>query len=64
MMADKAIEEMVHDYVVAQLSSGIGVTRCDIKEFTDIACEVKSRSAQRQKEIYRDAKHLRYVAFV
>ncbi|WP_111860696.1 hypothetical protein [Acinetobacter sp. CFCC 10889] len=59
-MADKTIEEMVHDYVVAQLSSGIGVTRCDIKEFTDIACEVKGQSAQRQKEINQDAQRRRW----
>lgn len=45
---------MAHDYVVAQLSSGIGATKSDIKEFIDIACEVKKQSKQKQKEIDQD----------
>ena len=53
-MTEKTIEEMAHDYVVAQLSSGIGATKSDIKEFIDIACEVKKQSKQKQKEIDQD----------
>lgn len=59
-MTDKTIEEMVHDYVVAQLSSGIGATKSDIKEFTDIACEVKEQSKRKQNEINQDAQRRRF----
>ena len=59
-MAEKTIEEMVHDYVVAQLSSGIGATKSDIKEFADIACEVKEHSKRKQKEIDQDIQRRRW----
>ena len=60
MMTEKTIEEMAHDYIVAQLSSGIGATKSDIKEFINIACEVKEQSKRKQKEIEQDAQRRRW----
>lgn len=49
-MTVKTIEEMAHDYVVAQLSSGIGVTQSDVKEFINFALTIKDQSKQKLSE--------------
>lgn len=59
-MTEKTIEEMTHDYVAAQLSSGIGATKSDVKEFVDIACEVKEQAKRKQKEVEQDAQRRRW----
>lgn len=41
---------MAHDYVVAQLSSGIGVTQSDVQEFINFAVVIKQQSKQKLSE--------------
>ncbi|MCP0910805.1 MULTISPECIES: hypothetical protein [Acinetobacter] len=53
-MAEKTIEEMAHDYAVGAMQSGSGVTKQHVKEFIDLACEIKEQSKRKQKEINQD----------
>ncbi|OTG85831.1 hypothetical protein B9T31_09555 [Acinetobacter sp. ANC 4558] len=59
-MTEKTIEEMAHDYAVAQLSSGIGATTNDIEEFIKLACEVKKQAKKAQKNIAEDERRCRW----
>lgn len=50
-MSDKTIEEMAHDYAVAQIQSGKPVKRDDIEFFCDIASDLKQVARKVQKDI-------------
>lgn len=55
MMAEKTIEEMAHDYVVAQLQSGEkNCCSIDVGELCELARDVKESANRMQKQITED----------
>ena len=49
-MTDKSIEDMVHDYAVAQIQSGKPTVTCDdVKRFCLLARDIKQEAKRAQK---------------
>lgn len=59
-MTDKTIEEMAHDYAVAQLQSGKPVASMDIKSFCLLARDIKFEAKKAQKDITEDERRRRW----
>ena len=60
-MTEKTIEDMVHDYAVAQIQSGKPTVSCDdVKRFCLLARDIKQEAKRTQKDITEDERRRRW----
>lgn len=60
MNDNKSIEDMAHDYAVAQIQSGKPVVSSDIKSFCLLARDIKQEAKRAQKDLAEDERRRRW----